>query len=251
VPYANNRALIALCSRVGGTETFRRIGPSDPKLQKQVVEFALASGQTNVGGEAALALAQAGSTGDRTLLLDYCDRLLGVGDAASAGKLWNAMLRHGLLPQLSGPAADLQLLNNASFRSRPEGRGFDWRVYSDEGAFVSAGSGLQVSLTGRQRDGCVLAEQHVIVSPGDQLLLKVDTQDLGVAGLNWVAYPLRDWNSPLASLPISETGTRDVEVPVPGGVDVIRVVLRYNRARGTVRSEGEARFRLVELRRLG
>jgi hypothetical protein len=248
VPYANQASLIRLCSRIDPAAAYSRLGPGGILFQRQFVDYLLSLPRAACGPDAALDVAGAGRLEDRRRLLDCCDRSLAAGDAKAALRIWNAMIQVRILPQAARSSDDL--LTDSSFQRKRLGQGFDWRTYPSEGGDVITGSGLIVSLTGRQRDDTVFTEQHAAVTPGSTAHLEVETESIGTAGLSWVVYPLSDWSKPLGLVTPDAPGRSAVSVRIPPNVDLIRLTLLYRRLPGTMRGKGEVRFSSVRLKGL-
>lgn len=188
--------------------------------------------------------------GEIRLLHRTVRHLLETSEGDGATGVWNAMNQRGIIS--SGVWTNDKPMVNSQFRTMPVAAGLDWRAHNVEGAHVdfrpSAGE-LAVRLSGRQPDPIDIVEQAVYLPANQAYRMQVEfrTEGLGDAnGLHWrLLGPAEQINLPVS--PSVNWVCFVVTVPASKKPQTGRLVLTSRRIAGSVRAEGEVRFRLVSL----
>jgi tetratricopeptide (TPR) repeat protein len=171
-------------------------------------------------------------------LIRLADRQLRAGNTADAIELWNAA--SGLSP--IEPSAG-KILTNGNLDRAPLNLGFDWRLGQEVGvASTWRPSKLIFTLSGSQREACVLVEQTICLIPG-RFRLRFDyvTRDAPSAGIHW---SLDNHEGPV--IEPSERWREDVfDVPRTRGLAHLK--LFYRREPGTTRAQGRIEIRNLRL----
>lgn len=178
---------------------------------------------------------------DPTGPLAACEKLLAAGRTADAAAIWNRLaesgrIRLGVLRPEAGAS-----LSNSTLGGKPLGMGFDWRLLWRHGVMSRWLPGqVAIELDGRQMEQTDLVEQRVVVTGGSRYRFgwRARTEQLG-AGLLWRVTSdtgVRLGVQPLVAGPDWRHGT--MEWRTPAGCGLVRLVLWYERAPGTVRLEG-------------
>jgi hypothetical protein len=108
---------------------------------------------------------------------------------------------------------------------------------------------LSISLSGKQPESCDLVERYLALEPGARYRLRFDfeTRDLPAeSGLAWMLVDAKTGGE----FATASTGGA-IEFFAPAGCDLARLLLRYRRPSGAVRSEGSAEFRNITVERAG
>jgi hypothetical protein len=139
-------------------------------------------------------------------------------------------------------------LTNGAFE-KPLASGFDWRVSPVDGVFVRYGGvsiGLRFDFSGKQPESCELLAEFVPVEPlqAYQFVVRYATDGLdGDTGIRWRVMDVRTGIDLLrgAGNVIASEHLEKVEpykFSTPAGARLVKIVLAYERALGTVRIEG-------------
>ena len=174
---------------------------------------------------------------DRPMLLATIDRAIDQGDTTSAISLWR------MLADRRWVVADRTLPNNAVFAREPLPVAFDWSLPSYEGLHSWPGpSGLEVELTGREPENCVVAEQAVPVTAGEyELKYSYRTRDIAPeTGLHWQIQDSLSGAILAVSPDLSHETLKTDSVTFLAGQTrpLVRLRLAYARALGTPRISG-------------
>ena len=99
---------------------------------------------------------------DIPLLFAVVNRSVAANDAAAADALWRLLIeRHWIVADVTAP-------NNANFLREPAPVSFDWSLPEYSGLHSWPGpSGLETEFTGGQPEDCTVADQAVVLAPGD------------------------------------------------------------------------------------
>jgi tetratricopeptide (TPR) repeat protein len=191
-------------------------------------------------------------------LLGYCDRLLEQNRGPRAVETWNSLVAKHLLdyPELA-PSRGLSL-TNGGFAKELLSHAFDWRVSQTDGVFFrqdDSPPGLWFEFSGNEPEQCELLSQYVPVEPGRpyRLVVSYSTEGLeGDTGIDWrvvdvqsKADLLRGGGHVMASERTEKAETYNFQTPADARL--IKLVLAYNRALGTVRIKGSVSLRGVVL----
>jgi hypothetical protein len=240
MPSDNTGPLFELCWRVSpdANEIAQRILNDNPALIRKYLGFLLEKNQLQAAAGIAHRLAQFGEPAtDNALMFTVIDQLIAGDDGSDAESLWNALIEKRWI------VADRSTPNNARFARDPLAVGFDWRLSSISGLHSWPGpSGLETEFTGLQPESCVVAEQAVVLAPGNYEL-EYSYRTEGIAqhtGLEW------EVTAPGSEAPLAESADLSSEVPsygkvsftLPPGASLIHLRVQYRRTLGTPRISG-------------
>ena len=240
IPADNIGSLFELCWRVSPDpdKITRAILNEKPELIRQYIRFLLAKDQPDAVAEIASRLVHTGSPeADIGQLYGVVNRLVAVNDASAANALWHLLIEQHWV------VADLTVPNNAQFQRDPLPVSFDWSFPEYQGLHSWPGpSGLQTEFTGSQPEDCIIAEQVVVLTPGNYTMnFKYSTSHiLPSTGIRWQILDAKS-NAVLAESPdlsSDELEHSAVAFSVPQGVSLLRLRLAYQRALGTTRVSG-------------
>ena len=233
-------SLFELCWRVSpdpGTIT-PAIGNEKPELLRQYINFLLAKDQPGAVAVIAPRLVRAGDPqSDLPALLSVVNQLVVLNDAAAANALWHLLIeRHWVV-------ADTTVPNNAGFQREPLPVSFDWALPEYQGLHSWPGSsGLETEFTGSQPEDCTIAQQAVVLTPGDYTFsYAYRTSDIPPAtGIRWQIFDAKSGivfaESP--DLSSDELAHSSLNFSVPPGVPLLGIRLFYRRTLGTTHIAG-------------
>ena len=172
----------------------------------------------------------------RADLLQACDLLIEAGAAGAAVSVWN---RLGILQKLE-PASG-QSLTNPTF-AWESARGFNWRQHTVPGVEIRrAARALRIGLSGDQPENALLLEQiaPILSERSYRFSVEAELSELDpAAGLGWGAQCVPSGEA-LPSAPLAASSANvDLEFATNGDCRLVRLMLRYDRQPGTVRSAG-------------
>lgn len=235
MPSGDTAALFELCWRVtpDPNAIARMILNNNPKLLRQYLAFLLIKNQAPAAAGIATRLLQYGDPQtDAGQMFAVIDHLVAVGDGEAARTLWTALMaKHWVV-------ANTVLPNNPNFARAPLPVSFDWKIPSDSGCQSVPGPlGLETEFSGLEPQHCTLAEQAVVLDPGNYVL-EYSYSAEGIApgtGLRWQI------TAPGAATGLAESsdlssGARvraKLAFYIPRGVSVAYLRLVYQRALGT------------------
>jgi len=240
MPSDSTEPLFELCWHVSSDphEIEARILNNNPELIRQYLNFLLAKNQLPAAAEVADRLTQAGDRKtDDPQMFSVVDRLIAAnaGDAAKA--LWNVLIeKHWVVADSGAP-------NNPNFARVPLPVRFDWALSSSVGLHSWPGpSGLETEFSGEEPEICTIAEQVVVLPPGNYKLESSYRTDAisPQTGLRWQIVA-EGSGKVLAESPdlSSEALSRaDMAFSIPPEASLIRLRLQYERALGTPRISG-------------
>ena len=191
-------------------------------------------------------------------LFNYCDWLATNNSPAQAVVVWNWLCRRKFLPyDALEPEEAGHCLTNGGFTLPPLSKGFDWRPSPGRGLYiepVKQRAALNLTFTGDQPERCEVLSQFVPLQPNRKYRLRVsyNTADIDrESGLIWriLAMPgNRDLLNDSGVLP-GGSGEREFSesLVTPADAHMGRLVLSYERVKGTVRIEGSVEIRRVDL----
>ncbi|MFN7993809.1 MAG: hypothetical protein U0Q18_09425 [Bryobacteraceae bacterium] len=233
--------------------------PERPAVLRQYFDFLIARDQLDAADAVAGRLLKRSGPDMLPSMLAYDDRLLQKDDVERALRVWNALAGKHLIdyPSLD-PAVGLSLTNG--LLAKPFlGRGFDWRLYPQPGIYLRrtlSPALVRFDFSGSQLEFCELLTQFVPVSPRRQyrLAVRYSTDNLsGTTGLAWSALAPSGGTDLLAGAGrVAATDRRgqsaEYSFSTPPQTRLVRLVLAYRRASGTVRIEGSLSVSQVDLR---
>jgi hypothetical protein len=120
---------------------------------------------------------------------------------------------------------------------------FDWSLPEYSGLHSWPGpSGLETEFTGSEPEDCTVAEQAVVLAPGNYSLAYSyrSTEIPPNTGIRWQIVDAKSKAVLAESSDLSSQATKQaaLEFSVPPGASVIRLRLAYKRALGTTRVSG-------------
>jgi tetratricopeptide (TPR) repeat protein len=208
------------------------------EVTRQYLIFLLAKGQLQAVADVAPRLIRSGEPEtDRPLLFDVVNRLVIANDGVAANALWHSLIKEHWV------VADATVPNNAVFAREPLPISFDWSLPEYPGLHSWPGaSGLETEFSGSQPEECTIAEQAVVLAPGNySLAYTYRTTDIpSKTGIRWQIIDAQS-NTVLASSPdLSSDASIQAAVTfsVPPGASLLRLRLVYRRALGTPRISG-------------
>ena len=219
-----------------------------PPVLESYVSLLLDHGRLGPAEVAAGKLLDTAGKGAAGAALIYCDRFLDAGRPEASLRLWNRMATARCIPLPPLDADRGPHLTNGDFASQPLSRGFDWRPQGVAGVEMVrqlAGGGLRLSFSGEQPESCMLLLQRVALAPGRRWRLRFEYRSQGMpadTGLRWRTTGA-EWPAP-ASDAWSEVA---FEFRTPASGNVVPLVLAYERAPGTTRTEGSFWLRRLRL----
>jgi hypothetical protein len=241
-------ALLELCWRVApDSETVTASILNDrPEFLRQYTNFLIGKGQLRASAKVASHLLQAGdSASDLSVLLAVVNRLIASGDSFDAVRLWH------LLEARNWVTVDSTIPNNASFLRAPIQVGFDWSIPEYQGLHSWPGpSGLETEFTGSEPEDCVIAEQTVVLKPGDYAMtFGYRTSEIAEGtGVRWQIVDPKSQQVLAESDDLSSADFKRSEVGFSlAETSLIVVRLRYQRALGTVRVTGMLNMLSVQI----
>jgi hypothetical protein len=216
----------------------RAILNDKPELLRQYISFLLEKDQPGAVSAVAQHLVGLGDPkSDIPLLFSVVNALVAANDGAAADALWRLLIeRHWIV-------ADATLPNNAHFLREPLPVSFDWSLPEYSGLHSWPGpSGLETEFTGSEPEDCTVAEQAVVLAPGNYSLAYSyrSTEIPPNTGIRWQIVDAKSKAVLAESSDLSSQATKQaaLEFSVPPGASVIRLRLAYKRALGTTRVSG-------------
>ncbi len=240
MPSDNVRPLFELCWHVSSdpSEIERRIVNNNPALIRQYLDFLLAKDQLPAAAEVADRLSQVGDpTTDDPEMYSVIDHLIAAREGDAAKEVWNTLIeKHWVV-------ADPSVPNNPNFARDPLPVGFDWAVFSYTGLHSWPGpSGLETEFSGAEPENCTIAQQAIVLPPGNYELeysYRTD-QILPETGLKWQIIAAGSETVLAESNDLSsETMNRgNFEFSIPLDASLVHLRLQYRRTLGTPRISG-------------
>lgn len=233
-------ALFELCWRVSPDPKAieANIVEENPEVVRQYIGFLIGKNQPSAAVRPALNLVRVGSKeADQTLLFTLLDKLIHADDSIGANALWNRLL------SLHWIVADSSFPNNPQFSRDPLPVGFDWVLPTDNGIHSWPGSfGLETEFSGNEPEDCTIAEQTILLSPGNYKLdSSYRTRNiLPDTGIRWQILETRSDKILASSDSLSSDTLARVVLPFVVSPDehMLRLRLAYQRNVGTPRVSG-------------
>ena len=240
MPSDNIGPLFQLCWRESGNpeQIAQAILNNDPEVIRQYLSFLLKRQQFSAAAAVSPRLVRfSDAETDGPLLLAVVNQLVAAEDGNEASALWHLLVDNHWV------VADTTVPNNGRFAREPLPVSFDWSLPSYSGLQSWPGpSGLETEFTGGQPENCIIAEQAVVLKPGNYLL-EYSIQTTGIAqntGLRW-QIGVGNSDTELANSEDISSDTMKQKVlafSVPPDVSLLRLRLTYRRALGTARISG-------------
>jgi tetratricopeptide (TPR) repeat protein len=234
-------ALFELCWRVSpDPKTIEaNIAEDDPAVVRQYIYFLIDKNQPAAAVNPALTLVRIGSNeSDQTLLFSVLDKLIAANEAGNANTLWNRLIRQHWI------VADASFPNNPQFSRDPLPVGFDWTFSAQSGLHSWPGLiGLETEFTGEEPENCAIAEQAIVLPPGEyRLESSYHTHNiLPDTGIQWQIVEVKSDKIIASSVSLSSDTPAHVSLPfvVQPDEQLLRLRLAYNRSVGTPRVSGK------------
>ena len=195
--------------------------------------------------------------GAESPMMTYCDRLLEAGESIQPVRVWNWLSSRKFVPYPALEPQRGQSLTNGAFTFAPLSRGFDWRLAANEGLNIDySKQALDITFNGKQPENCEVISQFVPLEPDRAYTLRARYEirdiDEKEPGLSWKVFSIpgnQDLLNHSGGLPEGARGEQQFssEFTAPGDTKLARLVLMYERVKGTVRIEGSLTVRKVEL----
>jgi hypothetical protein len=216
---------------------------------RQYLDFLLAKNRLDAADAVANQVMRDAGPDTVPSLLSYCDRLLDKNDSSRAVEAWNALATKRLLEYPVLAVAQGRSLTNGGFEKPFLASGFDWRVSPVDGVFVQYGGasfGLRFDFSGKQPESCELLAEFVPVEPLQpyQFVVRYATDGLdGDTGIKWRVMDVTTGADLLRGAGRVITSARQEKAQpykfsTPAEGRLLKLVLAYERAPGTVRIEG-------------
>lgn len=242
LPSDNAEPLFQLCWNVSpdANEITRRVLNDNPQLVRQYLTFLLTKDQLLSAAGIAERLSSIGDkSSDSAGMFAVIDRLVDANDGAAARSLWNVLIARKWV------LADKTIPNNPDFARDPLPVSFDWALPSSSGLHSWPGpSGLETEFSGEEPENCTVAEQVLLLSPGNyEMDYSSRTENIPPAtGLRWQIIDKASEKVLAESPDVSSLSAGDIKFPfsIPSDADasLVRVRLRYLRTIGTARISG-------------
>ena len=217
----------------------RELNIERPEIRIQYLSFLLGQNHPEAIAPAALRAASAATPEAGTILLAACERLLKDQRVDDAVRVWT-------LVQTPKPSTAFTI-TNSDFATPPISTGFDWRLVDFDGIAVSReelSPGLRLSFSGKQREDCEPLWQLAPVKAGTSYRLRIQFEAEGIpkgSGLQWRVH------NAYGDALIAETDGQELQFTAPRDCRLIRLALRYRRAAGHRRIEGNVLLHRVTL----
>lgn len=249
MPADDMGALFELCWRVSPDPA--RIADAilndKPELLRQYLDFLLGKNELRAAGAIAPRLIRSGALEtDRPLLFSVVDRLVTANDAGGASALWHELIRqHWVVADQTAP-------NNADFQRDPLPVSFDWALSSYPGLHSWPGSsGLETEFSGEEPESCTIAEQTVVLKPGNYAMkFSYRTADIPPnTGIRWQIVDAQSGTVIANSPDLASDSLQHAEFvfSVSPEASLLRLRLTYQRALGTPRIAGPLVIRSTQI----
>ncbi len=240
MPADDISALFELCWRASpNPKTIEEnVVGNNPSVIRQYVDFLISKNHALAAVYPGLRLVRTGSpAADRIRLFNLIGQVIAANDAAGVASLWHELIRQHWV------VADSSILNNPEFARDPLPGGLDWNLTAYDGLHSWPGSsGLVTEFTGDEPESCIIAEQIVLLQPGNYSLeSSYHTRNIAAGtGIRWELEQIEP-NTLLASSPFLSSDTpASFALPFTVGPElrILRLKLVYVRQIGTPRISG-------------
>lgn len=218
-----------------------------PEFLRQYINFLLAKDQLQTAAEIAPRMVQAGDPqSDLPVMFSVVNGLVQGADSSDALTVWR------LLVSRNWTVADSTTPNNANFARVPLPVRFDWTLPEYKGLHSWPGpSGLRIEFSGSEPEDSLIAEQAVVLKPGNYALsFDYRTADIPPStGIRWQVLDARSKLLLAESNDLSKDplDTPEVEFSVPPDSSLLILRLGYKRTLGTVRVSGTLNVDRVQI----
>jgi hypothetical protein len=226
--------------------------PENPAILAQFLGFVVRNAGVVAARPVAGELLSHANVASKVALLDYCEELLAAKRPCEAHEIWLGLAHRGLIATINA-GSPKNLVFNAALGAVPSQRGFDWKLSSNPEVTVAPDATpdeIRLAFSGNQPEQAEVLSQIVALdgSPFYRLSFEERTSSHSDPGLTWQIEDL-ETRSELARLPIAQSDEwagQAVQLKAPQ-TPFIRLTLRYQRGRGTVRYEGQVLVRQLQL----
>ena len=222
----------------------------NPEFLRQYIRFLIGKEQPDaVAGIAPRLIRTGDPESDRQELLGVVNQLIVLKHASAANNLWHVLIDHHWV------TADPGVPNNSNFQRLPLPVSFDWSIPEYGGLHSWPGqSGLETEFSGSEPEDCTIAEQAVILAPGDYTMdYAYRTSDIPPAtGIMW---QIIDLNSNIVLMESDDLSSDEMKnatmtFSVPPDASLLALRLRYKRTIGTPRISGMLDVQSVQIKAL-
>ena len=232
--------------------------PERPDIWRQYFDFLLSKNLLDAAEEISGRIMQHAGPDTVPSLLLYCDRLIEKNRVSQAVDTWNALAGKHLVDDAALAPSRGVSVTNGGFTKAVLGRAFDWRVSAPSEISYRqeiSPSGLRFDFFGNQPEHCELLSQLVPVEPDKQYRLVAKYETEGLQGNTGIAWQMLDLNTNadllrgIGRVAASQRrqNAQTYEFETPSEKRLVRLVLAYDRALGTVRIEGSLSLDSVAL----
>lgn len=241
-------ALLELCWRANpdGSAVTAAILNEKPEFLRQYLNFLIAKGEPQAAAAVVPHLLRSGDPqSDLPVLLPELNSLIKINDSSDAVRLWRLLAAHKWIK------ADSTVPNNPRFLRTPVPVSFDWSIPEYSGLHSWPGAaGLQTEFSGSEPEDCVIAEQAVVLSPGEyRLKFSYRTTNIPPnTGIRWQIVDPKSQQIRAESADLSSNISKKSELGFSSDESSTMVLrLVYKRALGTVRVSGVLNMESVEV----
>ncbi len=232
--------------------------PDRPDVLRQYFAFLIGKNQLDAAPIVANRLMQHAEPADIPSMLTYCDRLLDKNNAPAALNIWNLLSTKRLLDRPALLPSSGMSLTNGRFEKPFLSQGFDWRLTAPGGVFVpnrAPSTPLRFDFSGKQPESCELLSQFLPVEPSRKYRLAAHYETEGLSGdigLKWRVIDMITGADLLSGAGQIKPGERlenagQYGFSTPPETRLLKLLLVYQRALGTVRIEGSLSLRSLDL----
>lgn len=254
--YGESYALFRLCwLMTDDPQTVANVLPSNPDIRRSYLNFLIDTERFQYLSPFARDAAEHVPADGVPSMINMCERTM-LPNPQAALEIWNALCRRGLEPFSPLDPDKGEVVTDSHFSRQRIERGFDWRAAAVDGVQVNAGAeagSLAVQLTGDQPENCAILLQFVPLASNRRYRMTYEYSSpasVEPSGLNWeIADPVTNAitaSSPLFRLTSGAVTDQFEFTPTASGV--MKLVLRYARASGTVRRPEAMVLRNVSIR---
>lgn len=231
--------------------------PDRPAVLTAYLNFLLGEGRLAAAAPVAERVLAKANAESLTSLLSYCDRLLESGEAEEAVAVWKELSQRKLIPYAVPSPEAPDVLTNGDFHLPSIGSAFDWRFSAPAGIYIDREGtppAISVSFTGKQPESTEILSQYVPLLPlrKYQISVRYSTKEIGAeSGLQCLLVPFQGVDllngAGLLAGGIDGDTERAFQFVTGKNTRLARLVLAYQRMKGTMRIEGTLILRKFSL----
>jgi tetratricopeptide (TPR) repeat protein len=256
--YADRAAIFELCWRMRPDPArIERIVPERRSVQLAFASFL--AGRAEWDRAAALYDRLVASAGPDEVptFLHAVERGLDAGRPGDSLHIWNSLVARSLVPLNQLDPERGPWIANPAFDIAPSGVGFDWRLGTTTGIYVSPrAAGLRLEFSGGQPENCEILHQLLFVRGDRRYRLRYEfelsadraSRPAARSGVIWRVAG-RDWTLLAESpeLAAGDAGSGLFDFEAPAGKECLRLSLAHVRRPGAVRFRGTVHLERVTL----